>query len=113
MAIDVNRGATAVFRMFLAGLGFLLIPLGLILGPLTPFIPLGLTLCVAGAVLISRNSVWGRRLLQGIIAKFPKFSKFIPDWLMKLIFGDDALKPEHAKASSQSDAKAEQDTESA
>lgn len=93
-----HRGATAVFRMFLAGLGFLLIPLGLILGPLTPFIPLGLTLCVAGAVLISRNSVWGRRLLQSILARYPKYTKFIPDWLLRMIFGDDMVRPDHPKA---------------
>lgn len=85
----LHQGFMAIVRSALAVIGFLLIPIGVIVAMLTPALPVGLPIIISGVVLASRNSAWGRRVFQAIVQKYPKLEKFAPDWLMRLIFGDD------------------------
>jgi hypothetical protein len=89
----LHLGMMAIIRSTLAVLGFVLIPLGVIVALLTPALPIGLPIVITGVVLASRNSAWGRRVFQSILMKYPKLEKFAPEWLLKMIFGDDYVKP--------------------
>lgn len=84
----VKQGVAAVLRSALAIFGAVLIPLGVIIAFLTPIIPVGLPIVILGVVLLARNAVWGRRWLQGMLARHPKLERFAPDWLLRLIFGE-------------------------
>ncbi|MBR9835123.1 MAG: hypothetical protein GYB42_08010 [Alphaproteobacteria bacterium] len=61
----------------------LAIPIGL----LTPFLPIGLPIAIVGTVLLGRNSIWGRRWMEGVMRRFPHVERLAPNWLMKLVFG--------------------------
>ena len=87
-ARGVARSVGAIIRGTLALLGLLLIPVGVIIAFLTPFLPIGLPIVILGVVLLARNAVWGRRWMQGVLARHPRLARFAPDWLMKLIFGE-------------------------
>ncbi len=82
----------AVIRAVLAGLGVVLIIIGVPLAMITPvpFVPIGLPVVILGVVLLARNSYAGRRWMQGVIQRHPRLKRFAPDWLLHLIFGDDA-----------------------
>ena len=84
----VKQGVAAIIRSTLAILGAVLIPLGVIIAFLTPILPIGLPIVILGVVLLARNAVWGRRWLQGMLARHPKLERFAPDWLLRLIFGE-------------------------
>ena len=84
----VRQSVARLLRTTLALLGALLIPLGVFIAFLTPIIPVGLPIVILGVVLLARNALWGRRWLQGMLARHPTLERFAPDWLMRLIFGD-------------------------
>jgi hypothetical protein len=84
----VKQGVAAIIRSALAILGAILIPLGVIIAFLTPILPIGLPIVILGVVLLARNAVWGRRWLQGMLARHPSLERFAPDWLLRLIFGE-------------------------
>ena len=59
-------------RQAIALIGLLLVILSIPLGFLTPFIPIGLPMGIFGAALLARNSVWGQRLILGLINRYPR-----------------------------------------
>jgi len=87
----VNHGLRTVVRQTLAVLGLFFIIIGVPLAILTPFpfVPIGLPVVILGVVLLGRNSLWGRRWMEGILERHPTVEKYAPDWLMKLVFGRD------------------------
>ncbi|WP_291040702.1 hypothetical protein [Hyphomonas sp.] len=88
MTINVPRqGVNVAARqaMALAGLG--LIVLSVPVGFATPNLPVGLPMAVVGAVLLGRNAVWGRRWVEGVLRRYPRFEKLAPNWLMTRVFG--------------------------
>lgn len=87
----VNNGFRTIVRQTLAVLGLILIIIGVPLAILTPFpfIPIGLPVVILGVVLLGRNSLWGRRWMEGVLERHPTVEKYAPDWLMKLVFGRD------------------------
>lgn len=100
----LHQGMMAIIRSTLAILGFVLIPLGVIIAMLTPALPIGLPIVMTGVVLASRNSAWGRRVFQSILMKYPKLERFAPEWLMKLIFGDEYTKSHKTENPANADA---------
>ena len=40
-------------------------------GMATPFLPIGLPLAIIGVILLGRNSVWGRRWMEGVLDAAP------------------------------------------
>ncbi|MCI4645218.1 MAG: hypothetical protein MRY64_10580 [Hyphomonadaceae bacterium] len=78
-------------RQCLALLGLFFIIVGVPIAFLTPFpfVPIGLPVVILGVVLLGRNSVWGRRWMEGVIARHPTIERFAPNWLMRLVFGRD------------------------
>ena len=92
----VGQGMRTLVRQFLALLGLVHIMVGVPLAMLTPFpfVPIGLPVVIIGVVLLGRNSVWGRRWMEGIMDRWPTIERFAPHWLMKLVFGRDKRSPE-------------------
>ncbi|WP_199285686.1 hypothetical protein [Hirschia maritima] len=86
----------ALFRPILAILGVFFIVIGVPIAFLTPipFVPIGLPIVILGVVLLARNSLVGRRWMKATIAKHPRLKKFAPNWLLKLILGEQEVKPE-------------------
>tara|TARA_Y100000815_G_C13274439_1_gene474361 strand:- start:366 stop:701 length:336 start_codon:yes stop_codon:yes gene_type:complete len=86
------EGLMAVLRPILALLGAFLIVIGVPLAMMTPipFVPIGLPVVILGTVLLARNSLAGRRWMQNMLHRHPKLERFAPNWLLKLIFGDEA-----------------------
>jgi len=88
MAINVVRqGVNVAARQMLALSGLGLVILSLPVGFATPFLPVGLPMAVVGAVLLGRNAVWGRRWMEGMLARYPRIEKMAPRWLMVRVFG--------------------------
>ena len=88
MTINVLRqGVKVAVRQMLAVAGLCLIVLSLPIGFATPFLPVGLPMAVIGAVLLGRNAVWGRRWMEGMLARYPRIEKMAPGWLMVRVFG--------------------------
>ena len=84
----VQERVMVIVRATLAIFGVILIPAGMIIGFLTPFIPIGLPIVIVGVVLLARNAVWGRRFVQNTLRRHPTLERFAPGWLLTLIFGD-------------------------
>jgi hypothetical protein len=87
---DPVRGIlTRIRRAFLAVLGgvFILIGVPVAIATPFPFVPIGLPIIITGVVLLGRNSDRGRLWMEGILARWPKLERFVPDALMKLVFG--------------------------
>lgn len=82
-------------RQCFALLGLVLIIIGVPLAVATPFpfIPIGLPVVILGVVLLGRNSLWGRRWMEGVLERHPKVERFAPNWLMKLVFGREKGEP--------------------
>lgn len=88
MTINVLRqGVNVAVRQMLALAGLCLIVLSVPIGFATPFLPVGLPMAVVGAVLLGRNAVWGRRWMEGMLARYPRIEKMAPGWLMVRVFG--------------------------
>ncbi len=83
----VGAGFRTFIRQALALLGLALIVIAIPIGFVTPFLPIGLPIAIVGVVLLGRNSIWGRRWMEGILSRYPKIERFAPNWLMKLVFG--------------------------
>jgi hypothetical protein len=86
------------FRQILAVLGLLLIIVAIPVGIATPFIPVGLPIAIFGVILLGRNAVWGRRWMEGVLARHPSVERFAPHWLMLLVFGREKRTKENASA---------------
>ena len=91
----VSLGVRTLVRQTLAILGMFFIIIGVPLAMITPFpfIPIGLPVVILGVVLLGRNSLWGRRWMEGILHKYPSVERFAPNWLMKLVFGREKGQP--------------------
>ena len=87
----LSAGIMSVLRPVFAVLGLIFIIIGVPLAIITPFpfIPIGLPVVILGVVLLGRNSLWGRRWMEGVLDRHPTVERFAPDWLMKLVFGRD------------------------
>ena len=86
-------------RQMLAVVGLMHIAVAIPIGMATPFIPIGLPIAIIGVILLGRNSVWGRRWMEGVMARHPSVERFAPNWLMRLVFG----REKQIAASSQAD----------
>ncbi|MEM6947539.1 MAG: hypothetical protein AAF486_05570 [Pseudomonadota bacterium] len=73
-------------RQCFALLGLALIPIGIVIAVLTPVLPVGLPIVILGVALLGRNSLWGRRWMEGVLSRHPSVERFAPNWLMKLVF---------------------------
>ncbi|WP_375209694.1 hypothetical protein [Hyphomonas jannaschiana] len=82
-----RRHVGGFFRQMLAVLGLMHIVVAIPVGMATPFLPIGLPLAIIGVILLGRNSVWGRRWMEGILTRHPRVERFAPSWLMRLVFG--------------------------
>ncbi|MBK8196938.1 MAG: hypothetical protein IPK75_01115 [Acidobacteria bacterium] len=88
MPIHVFRqGVNVAVRQALALVGLGLIILAVPVAFATPFIPVGLPMGIVGVVLLGRNAVWGRRWMEGVLARHPRVERMAPNWLMKSVFG--------------------------
>ncbi len=76
-----------VLRQCLAVLGLFLIVLAIPIGIVTPLLPIGLPVAILGVVLLGRNAMWGKRWMEGVLARYPKLERFAPGWLMRAVFG--------------------------
>lgn len=87
----MGHGVRSVVRIVAAGFGVFFIVIGVPLAMITPFpfVPIGLPVVILGVVLLGRNSVTGRRWMEGVLVRYPKVERFAPHWLMKLVFGRD------------------------
>ena len=85
----VKSGVQTLVRQACALLGLVLIIIGVPLAMATPFpfIPIGLPVVILGVVLLGRNSVWGRKWMEGVLRRWPTVERFAPNWLMKAVFG--------------------------
>jgi len=78
-----------LIRGMLALLGVGLIIIGVPIAIITPFpmIPIGLSIVIAGTVLVARNSLTGRLWLAGMVERHPQIQRLTPKWLKALLFG--------------------------
>lgn len=83
----------SLVRQCFALLGAVLIPIGIIIAILTPVLPIGLPIVILGVVLLGRNSIWGRRWMEGVLERHPSVERFAPNWMMKLVFGREKGEP--------------------
>ena len=83
----MSQGMRTLVRQTLAILGLFLIAIAIPIAFVTPFLPIGLPIAIFGVVLLGRNSLWGRRWMEGVLTRHPGVERFAPNWLMKLVFG--------------------------
>lgn len=83
----LRNGVNVAARQVLAVSGLGLIALAIPVGIATPFIPVGLPMAIVGVVLLGRNAVWGRRWMEGVMARHPRLERLAPNWLMRSVFG--------------------------
>ena len=85
----VTTGFRTLVRQTLAVLGLVLIVIAIPIAFVTPFLPIGLPIAIVGVVLLGRNAIWGRRWMEGVLARNPRVERFAPNWLMRAVFGRD------------------------
>lgn len=85
----MGQGMRTLIRQIFAILGLVLIAVAVPIAIVTPILPIGLPIAIIGVVLLGRNSLWGRRWMEGILERHPSVERFAPNWLMKLVFGRD------------------------
>lgn len=83
----VTTGLRTLLRQFLALFGLVLIVVAIPIAFVTPILPIGLPIAILGVVLLGRNAIWGKRWMEGVLARNPRLEKFAPGWLMKAVFG--------------------------
>ena len=83
---QLRKQVNGALRQVLAIVGLMHIAVAIPIGMATPFLPIGLPIAIIGVILLGRNSVWGRRWMEGIMERFPHVERFAPHWLMKLVF---------------------------
>jgi len=91
-----RQQVNSAFRQVLAVVGLVHIAVAIPVGMATPFLPIGLPIAILGVILLGRNSEWGRRWMEGIMARHPRVERFAPNWLMRLVFGRE--KRDHTSA---------------
>lgn len=89
----MRNGARVLSRQSLAILGLVMVILSVPIGFLTPFVPVGLPIGIAGAALLARNAVWGQRLVGWLLVRYPKLERISPNWLIRLILNRDKRPP--------------------
>ncbi|MDJ0922750.1 MAG: hypothetical protein QNI84_16600 [Henriciella sp.] len=85
----VSDGFRTLIRQAFALLGLVLIAIAIPIAFVTPLLPIGLPIAIFGVALLGRNSVWGRRWMEGVLDRHPRVERFAPNWLMKAVFGRD------------------------
>ncbi|MEL6862220.1 MAG: hypothetical protein AAGL11_10295 [Pseudomonadota bacterium] len=83
----VGSSVRTLVRQAFALLGLALIVIAIPIAFVTPLLPIGLPIAILGVVLLGRNSLWGRRWMEGVLERHPKVERFAPNWLMKAVFG--------------------------
>lgn len=87
LAYNSITAMNVLFRQFLAITGLVLIGVAIPIAIVTPLLPIGLPIAIFGVVLLGRNSLWGRRWMESVLARHPTVERFAPNWLMKTVFG--------------------------
>ncbi|MCR9195409.1 MAG: hypothetical protein NXH88_11790 [Hyphomonas sp.] len=83
----VGSSVRTLIRQAFALLGLALIAVAVPIAFVTPLLPIGLPIAILGVVLLGRNSLWGRRWMEGVLDRHPRVERFAPNWLMKAVFG--------------------------
>jgi hypothetical protein len=83
----VGASVRTLVRQAFALLGLALIAIAIPIAFVTPLLPIGLPIGILGVVLLGRNSVWGRRWMEGVLERHPRVERFAPNWMMKAVFG--------------------------
>lgn len=83
----IGTSIRTLIRQAFALLGLVLIAVAIPIAFVTPLLPIGLPLAILGVVLLGRNSLWGRRWMEGVMERHPRVERFAPNWLMKAVFG--------------------------
>lgn len=91
----VGASVRALVRQAFALLGLVMIVVAIPIAFVTPLLPIGLPLAILGVALLGRNSLWGRRWMEGVLERHPRVERFAPNWLMKAVFAREkrAYKP--------------------
>jgi len=93
-----GSGVRTLVRQAFAMLGLGLIAVAIPIAFVTPLLPIGLPIAILGVVLLGRNSLWGRRWMEGVLERHPRVERFAPNWLMKAVFGREKRTPEKRKS---------------
>ncbi|MEM9573019.1 MAG: hypothetical protein AAF996_16255 [Pseudomonadota bacterium] len=88
----VGASVRTLIRQAFALLGLLLIAIAIPIAFVTPLLPIGLPIAILGVVLLGRNSLWGRRWMEGVLERHPRVERFAPNWMMKAVFGREKRK---------------------
>lgn len=88
----ISSGVRTIVRQAFALLGLALIIIAIPLGLITPFLPIGLPIAIVGVALLGRNSLWGKRWMESVIARHPRIERLAPNWLMVAVFGREKRK---------------------
>lgn len=83
----VGASVRTLVRQAFALLGLALIAIAIPIAFVTPLLPIGLPIAILGVVLLGRNSIWGRRWMEGVLERHPRVERFAPNWMMKAVFG--------------------------
>lgn len=84
---SISYGVSTLMRQCLALFGLILIPISIVIGFLTPFLPIGLPIGILGVFLLGRYSVWGREWMESVLRRHPTIERLAPNRLMKVVFG--------------------------
>ncbi|NQY97417.1 MAG: hypothetical protein HRT82_09660 [Henriciella sp.] len=90
----VGSSVRTLIRQAFALLGLVLIAVAIPIAFVTPLLPIGLPIAILGVVLLGRNSLWGRRWMEGVLERHPRVERFAPNWLMKAVFAREKRTPE-------------------
>lgn len=85
----VGASMRTFVRQLFALLGLLMIAIAIPIALVTPIVPIGLPIAIVGVALLGRNSLWGRRWMEGVLERHPRIERMAPNWLMKAVFGRD------------------------
>lgn len=67
-----------------AVLGLFIIFFGIVIGFLTPLLPIGFPIAIMGVFVLTR-SPWGQDLMLRMLSRFPKIKKFIPRKVLNVL----------------------------
>lgn len=88
-----RTGVRGLLRQAYAFVGLILILIAIPIGFITPLLPVGLPIAIVGVVLLGRNSLWGKRWMERILARHPRIERLAPNWLMVAVFGREKHSP--------------------
>ncbi|MEL7043205.1 MAG: hypothetical protein AAGL90_16925 [Pseudomonadota bacterium] len=89
----VGESVRTLVRQAFAILGLVLIAIAVPIAFVTPLLPIGLPIAILGVILLGRNSLWGRRWMEGVLQRHPRIERFAPNWMMKAVFGREKRTP--------------------